>query len=154
VAQKAHYLVRVKANTQSLLKQIQAQTCFDSPTALHQTNHKKDNLIKREIHCFPYQNQLDQWAEAQIATAIRVERTFMRKEGPHLETAYYISSHHWSEHQAALAIRNHWHIENRLHWVKDVVLKEDLFTPTAENAPKNMALINNLVVCLYRKNVF
>jgi predicted transposase YbfD/YdcC len=41
------------------------------------------------------------------------------------ESHYYLSSKDWSAHQFAEAVRGHWLIENRLHWVKDVTLNED-----------------------------
>ena len=38
---------------------------------------------------------------------------------------YYISSADLSAEQFATAIRNHWHVENKLHWRLDVVMNED-----------------------------
>lgn len=154
VGQGAHYLVRVKANSQRLLKEIKAQCLFDSPTALYQPMDHSSRLMSREIHCFAYQNRLPQWEGASIQTLIRVERRAMRKEGPYLQTAYYITDHQWSEKQAATAIKAHWQIENRLHWVKDVVLKEDLTTPKTGYGPQNLALINSMVISLFRQNGF
>ena len=154
VESKGYYLVRVKANTPGLLKVLPKQTCFDAPDGLIQRNHKRHALIKRELHCFAYQESLPQWNRANIQTLIRVERTFLRKEGPHLETAYHITNHRWQEAQAAKAIRAHWEIENRLHWVKEVVLKEDRTPPKTGFGPQNLALINNWLISLYRKNGF
>ena len=133
---------------------LQKQTCFDAPNGLVHSNHKRHTLIKRELHCFTYQESLPQWNRANIQTLIRVERTFLRKEGPHLETAYHITNHRWQEAQAAKAIRAHWEIENRLHWVKEVVLKEDRTPPKTGFGPQNLALINNWLISLYRKNGF
>ena len=45
--------------------------------------------------------------------------------------------------------RGHWAIENRLHWVKDVVLKEDASRVRAGQSPFILALLRNaLVTCL------
>ncbi len=41
------------------------------------------------------------------------------------ETAFYVSSVMLSAKVLASAIRNHWAIENRNHWVRDVTLAED-----------------------------
>ncbi len=47
-------------------------------------------------------------------------------------------------------IRAHWGIENRLHWVKDVVLQED-DASIQQSAPASlMAILRNLVVSLFR----
>ena len=45
--------------------------------------------------------------------------------------------------------RGHWAIENRLHWVKDVVLKEDASRVRAGQSPFMLAMLRNaLVTCL------
>jgi predicted transposase YbfD/YdcC len=41
------------------------------------------------------------------------------------EVAYYVANSAVSAHQAATAIRGHWHIENRLHYTRDVTFRED-----------------------------
>ncbi|CAM3558474.1 transposase [Escherichia coli] len=38
---------------------------------------------------------------------------------------YYISSADLAAEKFATAIRNHWHVENKLHWRLDVVMNED-----------------------------
>jgi predicted transposase YbfD/YdcC len=52
-----------------------------------------------------------------------------RNQDPRLleeeEKVFYISSLSENAAEFAQRIRAHWHVENRLHWVKDVVLKED-----------------------------
>ena len=49
--------------------------------------------------------------------------------------------------------RNHWSIENRLHWVRDVVLGEDTAKSRQANAPQNLAAINGLVVHFLDKTI-
>jgi predicted transposase YbfD/YdcC len=41
------------------------------------------------------------------------------------EIAYYVANFHVSAHCAAAAIRGHWHIENTLHYPRDVTFQED-----------------------------
>lgn len=40
----------------------------------------------------------------------------------------------------AKAVRSHWHIENPLHWVLDVVFHEDLSRLWSGTGPQNMAM--------------
>lgn len=49
--------------------------------------------------------------------------------------------------------RNHWSIENRLHWVRDVILGEDAAKSRQANAPENLAAINSLVVHILDKTI-
>ena len=46
--------------------------------------------------------------------------------------------------------RGHWGIENRLHWVRDVVYREDTSTIRTGNAPRVMATLRNTTISLLR----
>jgi predicted transposase YbfD/YdcC len=50
--------------------------------------------------------------------------------------------------------RGHWTIENRLHYVKDVTMREDQSTLHTGNGPKIMAALRNTVVSLLRRAGF
>jgi len=56
---------------------------------------------------------------------VEVVRVGRRKNQPYRERHYYLSS--WQGDARALQqrSRDHWRIENPLHWVKDVVLQEE-----------------------------
>ena len=47
-------------------------------------------------------------------------------------------------------IQGHWGIENRLHWVRDVVFDEDRHQLRTANGPKVMAALRNLAISLIR----
>jgi len=47
-------------------------------------------------------------------------------------------------------VRGHWTIENRLHWVPDVVFLEDKSMVRTGSAPRLMASLRNLAISLYR----
>jgi predicted transposase YbfD/YdcC len=67
-----------------------------------------------------------------------------------LERRYYISSRALSAAQLATAVRAHWGIENRLHWVLDVSFGEDGSTIRKDNAPQNLSLLKKIVLNLIR----
>ena len=48
-------------------------------------------------------------------------------------------------------IRGHWKIENSLHWVKDVVHKEDKNRIRTGNAPVNCSVISTIAINIHRK---
>lgn len=66
--------------------------------------------------------------------------------------AYYISDLVLSAQVFAEGIRGHWGIENRLHWVKDVILKEDNNRIKHQNGAVNMAIFNNIAINFLRQN--
>lgn len=61
---------------------------------------------------------------------------------------YYLSSAPLSAAQFAHAARAHWGVENRLHWVLDVVFHDDLMRLRTENGPANMATIKHVALNL------
>lgn len=51
-----------------------------------------------------------------------------------------------SAESPAHAVRCHWHVENRLHWVLDVVFHEDLSRMRTAHGPQNMAIIRHMAL--------
>ena len=52
--------------------------------------------------------------------------------------------------QVAAWVQGHWGIENRLHWVRDVVFDEDRHQLRTAHGPKIMAALRNLAISLIR----
>ena len=50
--------------------------------------------------------------------------------------------------QIAAWVQGHWAIENRLHWVRDVVFDEDRSTVRTGNAPRAMAILRSTAISL------
>lgn len=62
------------------------------------------------------------------------------------EKRYYISSLAPQPEAALHAVRQHWGIENKLHWVLDVSFGDDQSRIRKGNAPMNMAMIKKTVL--------
>jgi predicted transposase YbfD/YdcC len=63
-----------------------------------------------------------------------------------VETRYYISSLTDNAKLLGESVRSHWGIENSLHWVLDVALREDDCRIRKDNAPQNFALLRHIAV--------
>ncbi len=63
---------------------------------------------------------------------------------------YWLGSAPLSAAQFARAARDHWGIENRLHWIMDVVFHDDLMRLRTEHGPANMATIRHAALNLIR----
>jgi predicted transposase YbfD/YdcC len=68
------------------------------------------------------------------------------------EIRYYLSSSELPPAQLATAIRSHWAIENRLHWVLDVGFNEDASRVRERNAVRNLALLRKIALNFARAN--
>ena len=66
------------------------------------------------------------------------------------ERRYYISSRDLDGEALGRAVRAHWGIENRLHWVLDVGFGEDASTVRKDYAPQNLSLLKKMVLNLVR----
>ena len=76
--------------------------------------------------------------ESEVERAGRVER----------ERRYYVGSARLDAESFARAVRGHWEIENRLHWVLDVVFRDDLARLRTGHGPANMAVVKHMAVNL------
>lgn len=63
---------------------------------------------------------------------------------------FFLSSAPLDAPLLARAVRAHWGIENRLHWVLDVVFHDDLMRLRTDNGPGNMAIIKHMAMNLLR----
>ena len=79
-----------------------------------------------------------------------VETETIRAGKTCLERRYYLSSAKLSAKQFAHAVRTHWHVENRLHWVLDVVFHDDLMRLRTDNGPANMATVRHMSLNIIR----
>ncbi|WP_193921729.1 ISAs1 family transposase [Desmonostoc muscorum] len=111
----------------------------------------KDRLTTRTVEVFDDLNGIDlSWAG--IKSLIRVERTGTRGGQPYHEVVCYISSLIHPAREFARGIRGHWSIENRLHWIKDVVMKEDDSKIRMGNAPANLSILRAIAINILRRN--
>jgi predicted transposase YbfD/YdcC len=63
---------------------------------------------------------------------------------------YFLMSQPYSRTQTLRIVRQHWGIENCLHWPLDVVLDEDLARNRKDNGPANLAILKRLAVNVAR----
>jgi len=77
-----------------------------------------------------------------------VESTTERGGKTSRERRYYLGSARLDVATFAHAVRAHWGIENRLHWVLDVVFRDDLARLRTGHGPENMAVVRHTAVSL------
>lgn len=89
-----------------------------------------------------------------ITTLIRLEsERFIQVSGKtEKQTRYYISSRKESADYFQKNIRSHWSIENQLHWMLDVVFREDQSRKRAGNAAQNFSLINKIALSMLKRD--
>jgi predicted transposase YbfD/YdcC len=83
-----------------------------------------------------------------LATVVAVEtiRGIPGRGKVKAEIRHYLSSARLPPERLAAAIRNHWRVENGLHWVLDVGFREDASRVRERNAARNLALLRKVAL--------
>ena len=133
VASGSDALVQVKGNQPTLLQGITALAAETQP----QSSHHEDQLGQRnriETRCtsvWPVAAERLGAEWSPIHCLIRVRRhtevfnTTLAAWRPRSEVAWYVCTRELPARHAHQAVRDHWLIENALHYVRDVVMGED-----------------------------
>ncbi|WNV82148.1 ISAs1 family transposase [Umezawaea sp. Da 62-37] len=149
----AHYVITVKGNQKALRDQLAGLPWKDVPIGYRETDTGHGRVVTRTYKVvtvaagilFPH-----------AAQAVRIVRTRKRKGSTRRasrETVYAVTSLTAAQAQPAeLAryIRGHWHVENKLHWVRDVTMGEDASRARTGGGPRMMASLRNLAISLLR----
>lgn len=147
--------MQLKANQKKLLQEGQTLTHSTTPNAIHQTPpHKNRNRIEtRRAEVF-HHPALTEWPAVQaLIKMTRTRQIFDTKTKvwqSQQETSYYLSTIILTAPQFEQAIRSHWTIENREHYVRDVTLGED--RSRIRPQPHIWAKLRSLVLNLLRQN--
>jgi predicted transposase YbfD/YdcC len=150
---QADYVVTVKGNQPKLSQTVQAAFAAQDergwsaqPEALVQTEETAHGRHEIRRCCVLSEADLQDLGWRDCQSLVRIERTTTRAGKVSREIHYYISS---VQAEAALLldyVRAHWGIENRCHWVLDVLFKED--ASRSRLADLNLALLRKIALNL------
>lgn len=145
------YLLMVKGNQPTLLEQVSAafstELRADMPRFEHlDTSHGR--VVSQLTWTAPAtQTAIDrqEWPQCKTIAMVASLRQAGGKTSD-LEQRYYISSRELTPEAMAKAIREHWAVENKLHWMLDVNFSEDACMVKKDNAPEILSLIRRVVI--------
>ena len=112
---------------------IEIRECWTLSAAFHQ----------------PAIRNADQWEHLTSLVCIRRERRLPDKT--QVEMRYYIASLPPNANRLLQAVREHWGIENSVHWILDVAFNEDRSRVRKDHAPENLAVMRRIALNLLRK---
>jgi predicted transposase YbfD/YdcC len=164
VRANADYILAVKKNQGTLYQDI--KMLFDgfeenhyqsvSYQTAHRTNDGHDRHEYRQVwvvtdpEYLTYLRKGPQWAK--LTSLVKLTAVRVTDTKTEITTRYFISSWRASAQAFLNAIRNHWQIENGLHWVLDIAFREDESRIRKDHAPQNMALLRHLALNLLKRD--
>lgn len=152
-ASQCHYVVGLKANQKKLWRQ--AQQLVDTTAPLSEATHqekKHGRQTQRSVRVYHAPVDLaKRWHPCGITRIVWVKREGIRHGQPFIQEHFYLSNWDLDASAFLAVIRQHWQIENGLHWVKDVTLKEDYPLRRGGYAPISWAVFNSFVITLIRR---
>lgn len=92
----------------------------------------------------------DKWRRLTTLVKVQAERHLGDKHS--IEDRYFIASYHDTAEHILQHTREHWHIENSLHWVLDIAFREDESRIRKGNGPQNFAILRHIALNLLKQD--
>jgi predicted transposase YbfD/YdcC len=149
---QCHYIVGLKANQKKLYEQLQLLLTQALP--LSQASHTENlhgRQTQRSVSVYAAPSLPQRWSTTGICRVIWVTRQGWRSGQPFQEQHCYLSNWILDATAFLALIRQHWQIENGLHWVKDVTLQEDHPPRRGGFAPITWAVLNSFLITIARR---
>jgi len=154
--QGADYVIALKKNQKKLYEQVEAELNRQKAALLSSQSwdlgHGRGEL-RRLYVCenIDFVDEKSAWQD--LKSVILLERTRWIDDKEQAAKCLYISSLvDQSPEKMASYIRNHWAIENRLHWQLDSTFGEDNSLSRNENALQNLHLMRKWALFLFKKD--
>ena len=151
--QGADYVLALKGNQESLHDDV--RLFLDDPATpvvqASQTNKGHGRIETRTASIssdVAWIQERHQWPGLAAVGKITARR--QQGERTSVESRYYRLSQAFLPERFNAIVREHWGIENRLHWMLDVVFNEDQSRNRKDHCPENLALLRKLALNLAR----
>lgn len=158
IEQKGNYVLGLKRNHSKLYEAVEELIIQEGESDSNRLYDAFDNSHGRSIRrrYFGYDvSKLDQISEWSAAKTVVAVETISSKDNDITRTSsaewrYFLSNHKCTDKQLPTYIRNHWGIENKLHWVLDVHMKEDDDQKSERQSARSFALLKRIALNIVR----
>ena len=160
IEKEADYVLALKGNQGTLRDDVEeffteqkANKYADCKPSRHETLEKSHGRIETRtvtvIGAIDWLKERHTWTG--LASIVMVESCREIAGKSEREARFYITSLTADAERLGLAIRGHWGIENGLHWVMDMVFRDDECRIRKDNAPANFATVKHMASNLLRQ---
>lgn len=158
---QGEYCIAVKENQKNLYEELQSifsdekcrlLECGISDEYMETVEKDHGRIERRQYYSVcskTWVSEENRWKGCQSINLVLSERIYRGETSK--ESRFYISSHLPNASVNGRIIRQHWSIENNLHWVLDVVFHEDHLQAKIKNAVQNLSLIKKFALNLLKQ---
>ena len=150
---EADYILAVKENQGYLKEDVESTFLRQQPDSVDETVEKGHGRIETRkcevINRIDFIDQKEQWAGLKSLARITAQREI--RDTKTNEVRLYISSVEADAKEFNSYIRQHWAVENSLHWTLDVTFREDAQRKRNGKAAQNFALVQKIALNLLKK---
>jgi|SRR4051794_15393741 predicted transposase YbfD/YdcC len=161
VDKKANYVLALKGNQGSLREDVELFATEQKAKGFADTKMTRDTTVDGDhgrietrtttvIHDVEWLQERHGWPGLQAVVMVESSREISGKIEQ--ETRFYITSLVMMAHLLGPVVRSHWSIENSLHWVLDMVFRDDECRVRTDHAPANFTTIKHIAHNLLRKS--
>lgn len=161
INKKADYILALKGNQGNLFKEV--VDLFEkvkTPEFKHyiyqqDVEDEKDHGRIEKRECITINNldwlfEIHQWEGVRSIVKITATVSHLANGKQTIQERYYISSLPANAAFINRAVRKHWHIENKLHWILDVIFREDYCRVRKGNGAENLTTIRKIALNAFK----
>jgi len=160
IDKKADYVLALKGNQTSLREDVEVFVAEqkvngfkDTKISRHETVDGDHGRIETRtytaIHDIGWLQERHDWPGLQAVLMVESRREIDGKIEQ--ETRFYLTSLVWLASQLGPVVRDHWSVENSLHWVMDMIFRDDECRVRTAHAPANFTTLKHMALNLIRK---
>jgi predicted transposase YbfD/YdcC len=160
IDKKADYIIALKGNQGTLHEDVKvfaaeqrANGFKDTTISRHETVDGEHGRIETRtytaIHDVEWLQERHDWPGLEGVVMVESQREIEGKVTQ--ETRFYITSLVLLANVIGPMIRDHWAIENGLHWIMDMVFRDDECRVRTEHAPANFTTLKHMAQNLIKK---
>jgi predicted transposase YbfD/YdcC len=160
IDKKADYILVLRGNQPTLREDVElfaneqkAKGFSDTTTSAHKTVDGHHGRIETRratvVHDVAWPQERHDWSGLQGVVVIESIREIGART--ERETRYYLTSSVWQAERLGPMVRDHWAVENGLHWVMDMTFRHDERRIRTEHAPENFVTLKHMAAIIARR---
>lgn len=154
---EADYVLAVKGNQKELFSQVKKMFSLNKlPNSDSFTDVGHSRIETRTcdaIDDLTFMDDHEAWRKLRSVVKVTSERHIKKSGKTTRDERYYISSLPADAHRLNQIVRQHWSVENNLHWNLDVIFREDQSLKKKDNSAIKFNIVNKVALAILEKDI-